>query len=96
MLTRGQKAQLTPGVDGLNAEQFKNFKSFIKKSSAGAESLIIARLSDGIVDFSYKVPGRVPGSYAIYRKRVGPDGVTIRTDKFTVTPSGEYAHIKPK
>lgn len=42
------------------------------------------------------VPGRVPGSYAVYTKTVAEDGTTIGYTKTTVTPDGSIAHVKDK
>jgi RHS repeat-associated protein len=95
-LTRGQKVAAAPGVDRLNPAQLANLKRFMKGAPSTAEIPVIAQRSDGLVDFSYRVPGRVPGSYAIYRKLVDASGETVWAGKWTVTPDGSFAHIKEK
>ncbi|MFI6526635.1 hypothetical protein [Streptomyces uncialis] len=74
----------------------KNLTGFMKKSPGEAEIPQIIRLPGGGAEFSYKVPGRVPGSYAVYRKRVDPEGVTELAYKTTFLPDGSIAHIKFK
>jgi hypothetical protein len=69
---------------------------YTKKLPAGAESTVITRGSDGTIHLSTKVPGRVPGSYAIYEKVVDASGRTIAYTKTTVAPDGSVLHIKHK
>jgi hypothetical protein len=68
----------------------------MKESPGDAEIPEIIRLPEGGAEFSYKVPGRVPGSFAIYRKRVDAEGVTELAYKTTWLPEGTIAHIKFK
>lgn len=53
-------------------------------------------MSDGSVEFSSDVPGRVPGSYAQYTKVVNSSGETIGYTKTTFGPSGEIVSVKEK
>ena len=50
----------------------------------------------GMVTFSTRVPGRVPGSYASYVKTVDESGTTIGNVKTTVAPDGTIVHLKDK
>lgn len=68
----------------------------MKGSPGDAEVPQIVRLPEGGAEFSYKVPGRVRGSYAVYRKRVNPEGVTELSYKTTFLPDGSIAHVKFK
>lgn len=95
-LTRGEKVAAAKGVDDLSPALRKNLTSFMKKSPGDAEVPQIIRLPEGGAEFSYKVPGRVPGSYAVYRKRVGAEGATELAYKTTFLPDGTIAHIKFK
>ncbi|WP_327268031.1 hypothetical protein OG233_06740 [Streptomyces sp. NBC_01218] len=95
-LTRGEKVAAAAGVDDLSPALRKNLTGFMKKSPGDAEIPQIIRLPGGGAEFSYKVPGRVPGSYAVYRKRVDPEGVTELAYKTTFLPDGSIAHIKFK
>lgn len=95
-LTRGEKVAAAAGVDDLSPALRKNLTGFMKKSPGDAEIPQIIRLPGGGAEFSYKVPGRVPGSYAMYRKRVDSEGVTELAYKTTFLPDGSIAHIKFK
>ncbi|WP_246459540.1 polymorphic toxin-type HINT domain-containing protein [Streptomyces himalayensis] len=95
-LTRGEKVAAAVGVDDLSPALRKNLTGFMKKSPGDAEIPQIIRLPGGGAEFSYKVPGRVPGSYAVYRKRVDAEGVTELAYKTTFLPDGSIAHIKFK
>jgi len=46
--------------------------------------------------FVSEVPGRIPGSKAIYRKEVDASGKTVGYTKTTIGPSGTIVHIKNK
>lgn len=83
-------------MDELTSELRKSLTGFMKKSPGEAEVPQIIRLHDGGAEFSYEVPGRVPGSYAVYRKRVDMDGTTELAYKTTFLPDGSIAHIKFK
>ncbi|WP_225447010.1 hypothetical protein [Streptacidiphilus sp. PB12-B1b] len=68
----------------------------MKKLPAAAEDTVMTSLPGGAVQFETRVPGRVPGSYALYTNQVGADGTTIGYTKTTVVPDGSIAHIKDK
>jgi len=55
----------------------------------GAENVQVRDLPDGGKVFSGEVPGRVPGSKAVYEKTVDSAGETVRYVKRTHTPSGK-------
>ncbi|WP_202532054.1 MULTISPECIES: hypothetical protein [unclassified Streptomyces] len=95
-LTRGEKVAAATGVDDLSPALRKSLTGFMKKSPGDAEIPQIVRLPEGGAEFYYKVPGRVPGSYAMYRKRVDAEGVTELAYKTTFLPDGRIAHIKFK
>ena len=46
--------------------------------------------------FNAEVPGRVPGSKAVYEKVVDISGTTISYTKTTYTSEGKIVHIKDK
>jgi hypothetical protein len=48
------------------------------------------------VVFEVEVPGKVPGSKAIYRKEVDYQGNTVSITKTTIDPKGEVVHEKDK
>jgi hypothetical protein len=50
----------------------------------------------GAAAFVAEVPGRVPGSKAIYRKEVDASGRTTGFTKTTIGPDGSIVHIKDK
>jgi hypothetical protein len=83
------RADLTP-------EQAANLNRYTKKLPSAAEEPTIARLPDGSVQFQTRVPGRVPGSYALYTKAIDSAGNTISYTKTTILPDGSVAHVKDK
>jgi len=87
-------AELTS--DDLTPGQQSNLNRYVKKLPAAAQDTSITGLPDGGVQFETRVPGRVPGSYALYTKQVDADGATIGYTKTTVVPDGTIAHIKDK
>ncbi|MBZ6107977.1 hypothetical protein ACF1HU_36380 [Streptomyces olivaceus] len=95
-LTRDEKVPVAAGVDDLSPALRKSLTGFMKKSPGNAEIPQIVRLPEGGAEFYYKVPRRVPGSYAMYRKRVDSEGVTELAYKTTFLPDGSIAHIKFK
>lgn len=80
----------------LNATQLTNLARYTKKLPAGAEETAISRAADGAVQFETKVPGRVPGSYALYTKTVDEAGTTIGYTKTTIAPDGSVVSVKNK
>jgi len=52
-------------------------------------------LADGVL-FRSEVPGRVPGSSAVYQKSVDAAGNTTSYRKTTFDPKGNIIHIKDK
>jgi hypothetical protein len=90
----GRTAQISK--DELSSGQLSNLARYVKKLPAAAEDTTITALTDGVVQFETRVPGRVPGSYALYAKTVDPEGNTIAYTKTTVLPDGSIAHIKDK
>ena len=46
--------------------------------------------------FTSEVPGKVPGSKAVYQKAVDANGVTTSFTKTTFDPQGNIVHIKNK
>ncbi|WP_370078092.1 RHS repeat-associated core domain-containing protein [Streptacidiphilus sp. MAP12-16] len=83
-------------VDDLTSAQQSNYKRYIKKLPAAALDTEITSAGDGAVQFETRVPGRVPGSYALYAKIVNAAGDTTAYNKTTVVPDGSVAHVKDK
>jgi hypothetical protein len=81
---------------GLTAEQAKNLKRFDGKLPAGAGETSIHDLPAGGRAFQAEVPGKVPGSKAIYEKQVGAAGETLQYTKTTMDPAGRIVHVKDK
>lgn len=90
------RTAITLAASDLNAAQSANFARYIKKLPASAQTTVIAVGDSGTVTFTTKVPGKVPGSYAVYMKTVDEAGVTIGYIKTTVAPDGSIASIKDK
>lgn len=88
-----------PGPDpnpNLTPEQAKNFARFQKKLPKGAKPAEVHPMPGGGKKFVGEVPGKVPGSKAIYEKVVDASGNTVRYDKITVDPTGNVVHVKQK
>jgi len=80
----------------LNPSQQSNYGRFVKKLPAAARRPTISNVGRGRVTFSSVVPGRVPGSYAIYAKTVDSTGKTVGYTKTTYLPDGSVLHVKDK
>lgn len=52
-------------------------------------------LGDGVM-FTAEVPGKVPGSKAVYQKAVDANGATTSFTKTTFDPQGNIVHVKDK
>ncbi len=80
----------------LNLIQLQNLQRFEKKLPTGASKSEIYGLEGGGKGFRAEVPGKVPGSKAIYEKQVDATGRTIAYTKTTIAPDGKVMHIKDK
>lgn len=80
----------------LNASQLKNFTRFEKKLPQAANPSKIYDLPSGSKAFQSEVPGRVPGSKAVYEKQIDEFGKTLQYTKTTYGPNGRVIHIKDK
>jgi RHS repeat-associated protein len=80
----------------LTSEQASNFGRYASKLPVKAEPPSIAQLGNGSVEFSARVPGEVPGSYATYTKTVDVAGNTVGYVKTTVGPDGSVISVKDK
>jgi hypothetical protein len=77
----------------LNESQLTNLRRFEKK--IGSTPYTLHQAKPGLA-FSAEVPGKVPGSKAIYEKVVDKGGNTMSFTKTTYTPEGKIVHIKDK
>ena len=83
------RADLTP-------QQLANYTRYLKKLPSGAQDHAIEDLGNGAVRCTARVPGRVPGSHAVYEKVIDSNGVTTAYRKTTVAPDGSIVHVKDK
>ena len=83
-------------ASGLRLEQAGNLARFEQKLPAGAQDTAIYALPGGGRAFVADVPGRVPGSKAIYEKQVNLHGETMQYTKTTIAPDGNIVHVKDK
>ena len=81
---------------GMSDAQAANLARFTKKLPAGADGVTIRRMPENGFAFQSEVPGRVPGSFAVYEKQVGSIGQTLQYTKTTVDPAGVIVHVKDK
>lgn len=79
----------------LNEAQASNLKRFEKKLPSGAEPATLHSVNNGVA-FKGEVPGRVPGSKAVYEKVVDAEGNSLSYTKTTYRPDGNIVHIKDK
>jgi len=80
----------------LTQKQEANLKRFNKKLPKGAKTTTVDTLPNGDKVFKAEVPGKVPGSKAIYEKTIDVAGNTVKYIKTTHTPNGSIAHVKQK
>jgi hypothetical protein len=74
----------------------KNLSRFEQKLPSGRRPTAIRNLPNGGKAFQSEVPGRVPGSSAVYEKQVDANGVTIQYTKTTYDPAGTIVSVKDK
>lgn len=94
----GVNAPMSTMMEGefsLTAGQSSNFARFEKSLPSGSLGAKVDSLGSGVV-FSATVPGRVPGSSAVYQKTVDSAGQTSSYLKTTFAPDGSVVHIKDK
>jgi RHS repeat-associated protein len=83
-------------IESLNTEQAANLARFEAKLPNGAKPTKICDLPSGGKAFQSEVPGRVPGSSAIYEKQVDAFGNTVQYTKTTIAPDGSIVSVKQK
>ncbi|MCB9025535.1 MAG: hypothetical protein H6625_04390 [Bdellovibrionaceae bacterium] len=81
---------------GLNESQLSNLKRFQKKLPDGSTPTITRQLPNGSVSYQSFMPGKVPGSFAVYEKQVSSTGETLQYAKTTFGPNGNIIHDKEK
>src|SRR5687767_9536807 len=79
-ICRGAIEDVADSVSGvpsprLNQAQAQNLARFNKKLPAGSTGTHVDELGEGVL-FTAEVPGRVPGSKAVYQKAVDEAGET--------------------
>lgn len=75
----------------------KNLSRFEQKlPTAARRPTAIRDLPNGGKAFQSEVPGRVPGSTAVYEKQVDVNGVTVQYTKTTYDSAGNIVHVKDK
>lgn len=90
---------LTIGIldkESLTPVQSANLARYMRKLPANSGDAVIVQRADGTIEYWSQSPGRVPGSYAVYVKKVNQAGRTIGYTKVTVDPSGDIVSIKDK
>ena len=92
----GGDDQASEPTSNLTPEQAKNFQRYVNMLPKGAKDVTIRNLPNGEKEFSANVPGKVPGSYAIYTKMVDAAGTTTSYVKTTYAPDGSIVHVKIK
>jgi len=94
-LKRGLRGMAARGGLKLTDRQASNLARFNRKLPRASSGTHVDELGDGVM-FTAEVPGRVPGSKAVYQKAVDADGVTTSFFKTTLDPEGDIVHIKDK
>jgi RHS repeat-associated protein len=79
----------------LTAGQRTNLARFVKKLPKGNTGVNVDQLGEQVL-FTAEVPGRVPGSKAVYQKAVNAAGETTAAVKTAFDPRGEVVHVKDK
>lgn len=91
----GQEAGQLEHVS-LNPLQAQNRARFVEKLPAAAGPTTVFALPGGGCAFVSEVPGRIPGSKAVYEKQVDRCGNTTQYWKTTFDPQGNLIHAKDK
>lgn len=79
----------------MTVKQLANLARFEKSMPTANTGVAVDALGDGLV-FTSTVPGKVPGSQAVYQKTVDAAGETTGLLKTTTDPAGEVMHVKDK
>ena len=82
-------------LPSLTAEQAKNLSRFAKNLPRGNTGVSVDAVGDSVL-FTSEVPGKVPGSKAVYQKLVNAEGTTESMPKTTFDPKGAVVHVKDK
>lgn len=95
-LSQGVGAIATGGGKvALSEAQAASLTRFEKKFSAANRGAEVSQTGK-TVTFTNEVPGKVPGSKAVYEKSVDASGTTTSVKKTTVAPNGQVIHVKEK
>jgi RHS repeat-associated protein len=96
-LTVSKSVAVEAAPVSINAAQQQNIGRFVGKHAADVkDSLTIQGLPNGSVAAQITVPGKVPGSKAVYEKQVTIEGTTYQSTKTTYDPKGDIVHSKDK
>ena len=79
----------------LTAQQAGNLAQFNSKLPVGSTGTFVDALGDGYL-FTATVPGRVPGSSAVYQKSIDAAGNTTGYLKTVFGPRGGVISVKDK
>ncbi|OPX44627.1 hypothetical protein CLHUN_16210 [Ruminiclostridium hungatei] len=97
IMNAGSRADAIKAVDDLPASIRENAKGFFKdKTTNKYTNYIVEQTPDGNYMMQATKPGDVPGSKAIYYKKVSPNGETLDMYKETFDPAGNLVHNKNK
>ncbi len=91
----GKNSGATEAVPALSKRQQANDNRFKKKLPSGNTGTHVDELGDGVLATA-EVPGKVPGSKAVYQKAIDGDGNTTAYLKTTFDNKGEIVHVKDK
>ncbi len=84
-------------IDQLNPKIQENLSRFKSRLSvANRKNVTVTKNANGTYTFNSTVPGKVPGSKAVYSKTVDSKGTTISVTKSTFDPKGNIVHVKDK
>jgi hypothetical protein len=90
------KAEALQSIGKLPLPIQETVKNALERSSHAYLDFIVKELSDGNYIFQVTKPGNVPGSKAIYYKKISSSGRTMEFFKETFDPAGNLVHRKGK
>lgn len=97
LISQGTRADAIKDVDNLPKEiQDSVTKFFKEKATNKYTDFIVEKSSEGNYIMKMTKPGDVPGSKAIYYKKITPDGKTLDVFKESFDPAGNLIHNKNK
>lgn len=90
------KKEFKENINSFDIKIQNQLKRTAKRMSSLDVDIVVTEHDNGLIVLSYKKPGKVPGSYAIYYKIIFKDGTIRSVFKDTYDNHGKFVHRKIK